>query len=99
MSSADHDNRWPHIAALLARTGGHITLGRIAPVEGAAVAADEQAVFATLVRRDAESVQELLQRLDEAIGAALHQSVVTNEINGGKFGLARSRIRKKRSSR
>jgi hypothetical protein len=96
MSSAEHDNRWPHIAALLARTGGHITLGRVAPIEGAAIASDEQALFATLVRRDGESVNELLQRLDEAIGAALHQGVVTNEINGGKFRLARPHTRKKR---
>lgn len=96
MSSADHDNRWPHIAALLARTGGHIMLGRVAPIEGAAIAVDEQALIATLVRRDGESVNELLQRLEDAIGAALHQGVVTNEINGGKFGLVRSRTRKKR---
>ena len=64
MSDTEHDHRWPHIAALLARTGGHITLGRIAPIEGAAVAADERAVLATLVRRDGESVHEFLQRLD-----------------------------------
>jgi len=96
MSDTEHDHRWPHIAALLARTGGHITLGRIAPIEGAAVAVDERAVIATLVRRDGESVHELLQRLDEAIGAALHQGAVTNEINGGQFRLARPHARKKR---
>ena len=38
------------------------------------------ALVATLVRRDGESVPELLQRLDEAIGKALHQGTVTNEI-------------------
>lgn len=31
----------------------------------------------------------LLQRLDTAIGKALHEGVVTNEINGGRFRLAR----------
>jgi hypothetical protein len=96
MSSTEHDNRWPHIAELLARSGGQIMLGRVAPIEGAAVATDEQALFATLVRRDGESVNALLQRLDEAIGAALHQGVVTNEINGGNFRLAPARTRKKR---
>ncbi len=96
MSDAEHDPRWPHIAALLARKGGQITLGRVAPIEGAAIAADDQALFATLVRRDGESVHELLQRLDKAIGAALHQGVVTHEINGGQFRLARPYTRKKR---
>jgi hypothetical protein len=96
MSGTEHDHRWPHIAALLARTGGVITLGRIAPIEGAAVAADERTLFATLVRRDGESVHEFLQRLDEAIGAALHAGGVTNEINGGPFRLARPHTRKKR---
>lgn len=96
MSSADHNNRWPHIATLLARAGGHIMLGRVAPIEGAAVAVDEQALIATLVRRDEESVDDLLRRLDDAIGAALQQGIVTNEINGGRFALARPRTRKKR---
>lgn len=96
MPSAEHDTRWPHITALLARPGGSITLGRVAPIEGAAVAVDEQALFVSLVRRDGESVNELLQRLDAAIGAALHQGVITNEINGGNFRLARPHTRKKR---
>ena len=94
--SADQDRRWPHIAALLARAGGQIMLGRIAPIEGAAVAVDEQALIATLVRREGESVNALLQRLEDAIGAALHQGVITNEVNGGQFRLARPRTRKKR---
>lgn len=71
-------------------------LGRVAPIEGAAVAADEQALIATLVRRDEESVDDLLRRLDDAIGSALQQGVVINEINGGQFALARPRTRKKR---
>jgi hypothetical protein len=96
MSSTAQDNRWPHIAALLARRGASITLGHIAPIEGAAIAFDEQTLFASLVRRDGEDVDELLKRLDEAIGAAFHEGVITNEINGGKFCLARPRNRKKR---
>ena len=96
MSDTDHDHRWPHIATLLARPGGQITLGRIAPIEGAAVAVDERTVLATLVRHDGESVHEFLRRLDEAIGAALRQGVITNEINGGQFRLAGPHTRKKR---
>lgn len=95
MPSAEHDSHWLHITALLARPGGSITLGQVAPIERAAVAVDEQALFASLVRRDGESVNDLLQRLDAAIGAALQQGVITNEINDGNFRLARPHTRKK----
>jgi hypothetical protein len=46
------------------------------------IAANDHARVVTLVRRDGERVPELLQRPDEAIGKALHQGTVTNEING-----------------
>jgi hypothetical protein len=95
LSSTDSENRWPHIAALLATPGGHIMLGRVAPIEGAAVAVNDQKLITTLVRRDDESVHALLQRLDDAIGKALHQGIVTNEINGGRFRLAPPKVRKK----
>ena len=36
-------------------------LGRVAPIEGSAVAVNDQALLATLVRRDDESVPALLQ--------------------------------------
>jgi hypothetical protein len=86
---------WTHITSLIAR-GGHITFGRIAPIDGAAVAADEHTMLAAIVRRSDESVPQLLARLNEAIGQALTQGVVTNEVNGGKFALARTHVRKKR---
>ncbi len=95
MSSTDPEDRWPHIAALLASPGGHIMLGRVAPIEGAAVAVNDQQLMTTLVRRDDESVDALLRRLDDAIGKALHQGIVTNEINGGRFRLAPPKVRKK----
>jgi hypothetical protein len=95
LSSTDPEDRWPHIAALLASPGGHIMLGRVAPIEGAAVAVNDQQLITTLVRGDDESVHALLQRLDDAIGKALHQGIVTNEINGGRFRLAPPKIRKK----
>lgn len=86
---------WSHITALVAR-GGHITFGRIAPIDGAAVAADERTMLAALVRRDGESIVQLLARLNEAVGQAVTQGVVTNEVNGGEFALAKTRVRKKR---
>ena len=69
---------------------------RMPPIEGAAVAVNDQMLVASLVRRDGETVSDLLQRLDTAIGMALHEGVTTNEINGGRFRLAPSGVRKKR---
>jgi hypothetical protein len=66
------------------------------PIEGAAIAVNDQTLLASLVRREGEAFPELLQRLDAAIGKALHEGAVTNEINGGRFRLAPSSIRKKR---
>ena len=66
------------------------------PIEGTAVAVTETELIASRVRRDGESFPELLQRLDAAIGKALHGGVVTNEVNGGRFRLAPQRVRKRR---
>jgi hypothetical protein len=79
--------RWPHITALLAQRG-HITVGYIAPIEGAAIAANEHRLLATVVRRPEEAVDELLLRLDDKIGLALIDGVYTNEVQSGRFLLA-----------
>jgi hypothetical protein len=96
MTDTQDKDRWPHIAALLDSPEGHITLGHMPPIEGAAIAVDRQTLLVSLVRRPNESFAELLQRLDEAIGKAVHEGTVTNEINGGRFRLAPPGIRKKR---
>ena len=88
--------QWPNITELLDQAGGHISIGRMPPIEGAAVAVNDQALVAGLIRRNGETFSDLLQRLDTAIGKALHEGVTTNEINGGRFRLAPSGIRKKR---
>ena len=80
-------DRWPHIATLLAN-GGHITVGYIPPINGAAIAANEHSLLATIARRPGESFDDLLQRLDQAIGRALNEGIQTNEIEGGHFMLA-----------
>lgn len=76
-----------NIARLLGQ-GGHITVGNIAPINGAAVAADEHVLLATLLRGPDETVEALLQRLDDAVGEALDDGKLTNEIEGGRFILA-----------
>ena len=89
-------DQWPNIVELLDQAGGHIGIGRMPPIESAAVAVTETELIASLVRRNGESFPELLQRLDTAIGKALHEGVVTNEVNGGRFRLAPQRVRKRR---
>lgn len=78
---------WPHLTKLL-ENAGHITVGHIPPIEGAAVAADEHTLLATLVRQPGEPFDELIQRLDQAIGRALYEGVRANEIKEGHFELA-----------
>lgn len=92
-STAALAERWPAISALLAKAG-HITIGCIPPVDGAAIAADGQKLLATIVRREDESFDELLHRLDRAIDRALSEGVATNEIKGGHFMLAAPRPKK-----
>ena len=89
-------DQWPYITELLDQTGGHIGVGRMPPIEGAAVAVTETQLIASLVRRHGEGFPEFLQRLAAAIGKALHEGVVTNEVNGGRFRLAPQRVRKRR---
>jgi hypothetical protein len=96
MSHTSQTDPWPNIAELLDQPGGHISIGRMPPIDGAAIAIRDQTLLVSLVRRDGESFPDLLKRLDTAIGKAVHEGTVTNEINGGRFQLAPSSIRKKR---
>jgi len=78
---------WPHLTKLL-ENSGHITVGHIPPIEGAAIAADEHTLLATLVRQPGEPFDELIRRLDRAIGQALDEGICANEIKEGRFELA-----------
>jgi len=78
---------WPNITALLSRSG-HITIGKVAHIDGVAVAALKHRLVVTLVRQSDEPVHALLRRLDAAIGEALGSGVPTNEIENGYFILA-----------
>lgn len=55
---------------LSSRQGGQITLGRMAPLNGVAVAANEQNIYAVLQRWPEETVTALLPRLEQALGVA-----------------------------
>jgi hypothetical protein len=68
------------IEAMLAG-GGQIMLGTMRPVQGAAVAHDGNKTLAMLRRRPDETVAQLLNRLDEAIGEAKATGQPVDEIN------------------
>lgn len=69
----------PHIEELI--EFGEITVGNKYPVGGVAVASDGHNALAMLVRRDGETLAQLLTRLDQAVAKALDQDIYTDEIN------------------
>jgi hypothetical protein len=73
--------RMKNIEALIA-DGGDITLGAIYPIECAATAADGHNSVAMLVRREGETLNALLRRLDKAIGRYFDNDEFIDEING-----------------
>lgn len=64
-------------------SGGHLMIGTIPPVEGAAVVYDGRQALAMLRRRPDESLHDLLQRLDAATQAAQATGERIDEINVG----------------
>jgi hypothetical protein len=69
-----------NIEALI-EDGGEITIGAIGPIDCAATAADGHNALAMLVRRDAETLNALLRRLDRAIALYYDTGETTDEIN------------------
>jgi hypothetical protein len=70
-----------NIEALIA-DGGDITIGAIYPIECAATAADNHNTVAMPVRRENETLNALLKRLDKAIGKFYDNDEIVDEING-----------------
>jgi hypothetical protein len=48
MTDAQQTNQWPHITDLLDQEGGHISIGRMPPIESAAIAVNDQTLIASL---------------------------------------------------
>jgi hypothetical protein len=69
-----------HIEALI-DDGGEITLGPVGPFECAATAADGHNTLAMLIRRDDETLNALLKRLDKAIARFDETGEAMDEIN------------------
>ena len=60
---------------------GQISIGGLHPIPCAAVANDDDECLAMLQRRPGESLHQLLQRLDAAIGSARDSGIHIDEIN------------------
>ncbi len=72
---------FPNIEWVIANHGS-ITIGEVgADVGCVAAAADTHLCYAMLARRDAESLLELMDRLDRAIATAAESSTTIDEIN------------------
>ena len=69
-----------NIEALIA-DGGDITIGAIYPIECAATVADSHNTVAVLVRRENETPNALLKRLDKAIGKFYANNEIVDEVN------------------
>ena len=69
-----------HVTALI-EAGGHILVGRLDPIRCAAVAYDGSAAVAMLRRQTAETVPQLLERLDAAVAQAWRSGSVVDDIN------------------
>lgn len=62
---------------------GDIRIGAVGPVACAATAVDEAQNLAMLVRRDGETLEQLLVRLDRAIEMAVEDEIFIDELNHG----------------
>lgn len=78
--------RTNYIEALI-EDGGDITIGALPPHECVAAAADGSNYLAMLVRRDSESLNVLLKRLDKAIGLTWSNDTFVDEVNDGESDL------------
>ena len=72
--------RFDHIQAFLDKTRGQLTIGEIPPIRRAALAAVGKKVRVALVCGEKETATELLQRLDAALGKAIKENTVIDEV-------------------
>jgi hypothetical protein len=66
----------------LVSDGGDITIGGIYPIKCAATAADSHNTVAAIVRRDGETLNALLKRLDKAVGRFYEHDEIIDDVNG-----------------
>ena len=78
-------NRFPSLPNIefLIDGNGDITIGQVGPVACAATAANEHQSLAMLVRRDDETLEQLLMRLETALDKAFEEEIFIDEFNNG----------------
>ena len=62
---------------------GDITIGQVGPFACTATANNQHQALAMLVRRDDETLEQLLIRLEAAINKAIEEEIFIDEINNG----------------
>src|SRR5215213_1484103 len=72
--------RCENLQAFFDRTHGQVTIGEIPPIRLAVLAAEGKHARVALVARRNETVLELLNRLDEALGKFISKGIVTDEV-------------------
>ena len=69
-----------HLQSFLDDTRGQITIGEIPPIRRAALAAQGKKARVALVGGDGETISQLLERLDAALGKAMAEDTVIDEV-------------------
>jgi len=69
-----------NMQAFLDQTRGQITIGEIPPIERAALAAVGKKVHVALLCRNGETMGQLLERLDTALGKVMGDGSVIDEV-------------------
>jgi hypothetical protein len=69
-----------NIQSFLDTTRGQITIGEIPPIRRAALAAQGKKARVALVSQEGETIAQLLQRLDTALGKAMAEDTVIDEV-------------------
>jgi hypothetical protein len=69
-----------HMQAFLDQTNGQITIGEIPPIRRAVLAAVGKRVHVALLGRDGEKIDQLLERLDTALGKVMADDSVIDEV-------------------
>ena len=87
---------WPTLEAFLESGEGDISLGRIDYVptlRHTAVVSDEYNMLVALVRRPGETLHQLLDRVEQALGPAIEDQAFVDEINAPSPPPTKSRRR------
>ena len=85
MSRQESAERFPNLDRLT-RHGGSYLIGDTKSIAGAAIASDSREVYAALIRRAGESLDDLHQRLDDVVGQVMRgEREPVNEVPDKRF--------------